>query len=149
MYVVRHHQKPIQKPINRAKRTAPDAAGAPSTKRAAKGTEIPQRITFSHELRPPACTGPQLRVLSWNVAGLRALLNKTPEALQNLVTSQHADVLCIQEHKLQTLHVQDIQAKLADLLPGWTSTFACCTDENRKGQSGVAMLFRPGYVPCT
>lgn len=136
---------------HRAKRAASDDAGPPSTKpRRSKAADHPTKTVFSHDLRPPPFTGPQLRVLSWNVAGLRALLKKHPDALQNLVSTQQADVLCIQEHKLQTQHVQEVQATLADVLPGWTSTFACCTADGRKGQSGVAILCRKGYgrKPC-
>lgn len=130
---------------HRTKRAASDNAGAPKPRRTKVASDEPPKTVFSHDLRPPPCTGPQLRILSWNVAGLRALLKKQPHALQSLVTAQQADVLCIQEHKLQQQHVPEVQATLANVLPGWTSTFSCCTAEGRKGQSGVAILTRSGY----
>ena len=46
------------------------------------------------------------KVISWNVAGLRAVHNKDPDAFQKLLASTDADMLCIQEHKLQEVHIE-------------------------------------------
>lgn len=76
----------------RAKRGASDNAAPPSKQPGAKKAKATDEIVFTHEMRPPHYTGNQLRVLSWNVAGLRALLRNAPHALHTLVTSQQADV---------------------------------------------------------
>lgn len=58
---------------------------------------------------------------------------------------QQADVLCIQEHRLQEGNVEGIQNDLKEFMPGWTSVFDCSTAAGKLGYSGVGMFFRPGY----
>ena len=42
-------------------------------------------------------------IISWNVAGLRAVIKKQPDALKNMAEQYNADVICLQETKLQEL----------------------------------------------
>lgn len=94
-------------------------------------SEIPSPIT----LPAPTPASPQFKVVSWNVAGLRGLLNKSPDALTNLAKSTNADLICLQEHKLQDVHVaEDFKDLLSDL--GYTAHWAVSTA--KKGYSGVA-----------
>lgn len=51
-------------------------------------------------MRPAQCAAPHLKIVSWNVAGLRGLLKKDANALKNLVTAEAPDVICLQEHKM-------------------------------------------------
>jgi exodeoxyribonuclease III len=96
--------------------------------------------------------GKKLALLSVNVAGLRALLDPAKDAsrrdaLQKLVQDEKPDVLCLNEHKLQETHVEDMKTELASLLPDYTVSlqhFTCSTA--KKGYSGVAMLIRKGSV---
>ena len=59
----------------------------------------------------------RFKIISWNVNGLRALIRKDPLALSKLVVSQNfPDVLCLQETKLQTIHVEDEKLGLKEIL---------------------------------
>ena len=73
---------------------------------------------------PPLAGGAGFKVLSWNVAGLRALLKKDPTAIRRLVDAEQADVLCLQEHKLQGDHCAGVLNQLG-LPKGWHVTWNC------------------------
>ena len=87
------------------------------------------------------------RLITWNVAGLRGLLAKHPDAISELIAAEAPDVLCLQETKLQTKHVEDVSARL-ELGPEWTQVWECST--HRLGHAGVALLTRltPRSVAC-
>lgn len=70
-------------------------------------------------------------------AGLRALLKKDAEAIERLVTSEKVDVLCLQEHKLQEKHVEEVQEQV--LLDGWEACWSCSL---KPGYSGTCILYR-------
>lgn len=77
----------------------------------------------------PAQTGKtSLRLYSWNVNGLRAVLNKG--ALQKLIEDEHPDILCLQEIKARPDQV------LIDL-PDYTEFWQPAT---RAGYSGTAIF---------
>ena len=97
---------------------------------------------------------PTLRVATWNVAGLRALLRGETgcESLRWLAAEEGIDVLLLQETKLQESHVAEVEPKLLELLdaasgqdasadgaPSWRAAWACSTA--RKGYSGVCSLW--------
>lgn len=75
--------------------------------------------------------------LSWNVAGLAALLRKDPVALARLVATERADCLCLQEHKLQINGTGGLDLGLP---PGWHVSWAASVA--KKGYSGVAIATR-------
>ena len=120
-------------------------------KKPAKKKEPAGPIPRSACPRTPA-QGKKLALLSVNVAGLRALLDPAKDAarrdaLQKLVQDEKPDVLCLNEHKLQETHVEDMKEELASLLPDYPVSlqhFTCSTA--KKGYSGVAMLIRKGGV---
>ena len=89
----------------------------------------------------------QLRILSWNVAGLRGLLARRPTAITDLIAAEQVDILCLQETKLQNKHVEAVSASLG-LGPEWTQLWECST--HRLGHAGVAMLTRipPQSAEC-
>ena len=91
-----------------------------------------------------SCT---LKICSWNVAGLRAILKNTPEALPDLVTKHGIDVLCLQETKLQEVHVDDPKLKIGGHLlveQGYEAHYSCSTA--KKGYSGTAVFVRKRSV---
>ena len=47
------------------------------------------------------------RILTWNVAGLRAVMKSKPKLLQSLVDKYNPLVLCLQETKLQIEHQKE------------------------------------------
>ena len=78
-----------------------------------------------------ADTSRELRLISWNVNGLRAVMKKDPSFVQ-IFESLDADVFAIQETKLQ-----EGQIKLE--LPGYVQTWNHAV---RKGYSGTAVFSR-------
>ena len=94
--------------------------------------------------QPPAASAtsrPTFKAVAWNVAGIRSLLEKSPTMLQKIAREEAPDVICVQEHKLQESHVDDVVTKLRELLPEYpTMHFAVSTA--KKGYSGVAVFAR-------
>ncbi len=75
---------------------------------------------------------PTIRLVSWNVNGLRAILKKGfPEYL----AGEHPDILCIQETKLQEQQLPDEISRI----PGYHTFFSSA---ERKGYSGTGMFSR-------
>ncbi|CAG9467435.1 unnamed protein product [Pedinophyceae sp. YPF-701] len=121
------------------KRKAEGAGGGAAKKAKPQPVEGPK---YTVDMRKGALSGPSLKVLSWNVAGLRALLKKAPEALPQLCKEEQPDIICIQEHKLQEKHVEEIQGEVLGALgEGWQAHFVCSTD--KAGYAGVAMFVAP------
>ena len=76
-------------------------------------------------------TSRELRLVSWNVNGLRAVLKKDP-SFEQIFSQLDADVFALQETKLQ-----EGQVELE--LPGYTQTWSYA---ERKGYSGTAVFSR-------
>ena len=81
---------------------------------------------------------PALRVLSWNVNGVRALLEKDPDILDRIAEEESADVVVLQETKLQAKMVPEMDARVLEKYPH--RVWNCAT--SRLGYSGVAMFCR-------
>jgi exodeoxyribonuclease-3 len=73
-----------------------------------------------------------MKIISWNVNGLRAVWNKG--ALQELLAKESPDILCIQETKATEEQLTDAQKTLEGK---YVSIFESA--KNRKGYSGVAI----------
>lgn len=89
------------------------------------------------------------KIVSWNVAGLRAFLKKAQEDLGKLVAEEgDIDVFCIQEHKLQQgKHCKDATIALREYFPGYSMYWNCSTV--KKGYSGTAILSREEPLQVT
>jgi len=123
------------------------AAAAASPKKRAKfvAPKGPMERGSTPRGEPPAGRGgaPQLKVVAWNLAGLRAALKpEKAEVLRRVVEAERPDILCISEHKLQAQHVPDVEKALAELLPGYSAHWAISTA--KKGYAGVTALVRSG-----
>ena len=68
-----------------------------------------------------------MKLISWNVNGLRACLQK---GFLESAASLHADIICLQETKMQQ---GQAQVELPDYLPYWNSA-------EKKGYSGTAVF---------
>ena len=83
-------------------------------------------------------------VISWNVAGLRTFIKKNPDVFANLATTYDADVICLQETKLQEDNLVDPKLKLNEFfeekLEGYDCHFSCSVE--KKGYSGTAMFIK-------
>lgn len=79
------------------------------------------------------------KILSWNVNGIRAVLKKDPDTFVKLVKQYDADMLCLQETKIQEIHVKDLEDSV---LPGggYTSYWSCST--SKKGYAGTVVFVR-------
>lgn len=79
------------------------------------------------------------KIASWNVAGLRALTKRDPEAIGKLIERLGLDVLCLQEIKLQVSHLDDPKVELP-VVQGYDSHYSCSTA--KKGYSGTAVFIK-------
>jgi len=85
-------------------------------------------------------SGSSIRILSWNVNGIRALVNNGVFARLFRPTPV-ADIICLQESKVGS--VEDVDAKVA-LVDGYDSYWSC--SRKRKGWSGVVTFARKGIT---
>jgi exodeoxyribonuclease III len=74
-----------------------------------------------------------IKVISWNVCGLRSLLKKN--SLLPIITKEDPDILCLNETKLQESQIDSIKPFLPK---DYFSYFSCSS--SKKGYSGVAIL---------
>ena len=122
-----------------ARRDTDDAAGPAKKAKApaAERTSIP-RCEMPRKAGPG---GPTFKALSWNVAGLRGLLNNgNGSVLRDLVESEQPDVVCLQEHKLQASHVAECEAQLRTLLGPRYGAFYWAVSVEKKGYSGIVVI---------
>ncbi|KAL1108057.1 hypothetical protein V6Z11_D03G086500 [Gossypium hirsutum] len=81
-----------------------------------------------------------VKILSWNVNGLRALLKLEGFSAMELAKQENFDVLCLQETKLQEKDVESIKQSLIE---GYENSFWACSN-TRLGYSGTAIISRDG-----
>ncbi|KAI7840910.1 hypothetical protein COHA_005342 [Chlorella ohadii] len=86
--------------------------------------------------------GQHVRLLSWNVNGLRAALKRLNVTISQFLEGLGAaDIICLQETKLRRC---DIDRELA-VVEGWDSFF-CCDTSRATGYSGTATYVRSGVA---
>lgn len=92
-------------------------------------------------MRPssPLDTANIIKMISWNVNGLRALLKrKDDNSFVQLTQRENFDVLCLQETKLQEKDVEQIKQCLLD---GYDNSFWTCS-VSKLGYAGTAVISR-------
>lgn len=92
-------------------------------------------------MRPssPVDTANIIKMISWNVNGLRALLKrKDDNSFVQLTQRENFDVLCLQETKLQEKDVEQIKQCLLD---GYDNSFWTCS-VSKLGYAGTAVISR-------
>lgn len=82
----------------------------------------------------------QIKIVSWNVNGLNAAMKK---GFADTLSDMNADIVAIQETKLQEAKLTDAMANM----PGYTSHWAFSTA--KKGYSGVGIYTRREPVSVT
>ena len=130
------------------KATKKKAKASPKKKAAADHQRWTERMPLTRLWNPETAMTSKgsytFTVISWNVAGLRAFIKKHPDALANLAERYQADVICLQEHKLQEVHLDDPKLKIREhfeeKLSGFESHWSYST--TKKGYSGTAMFIR-------
>ncbi|CAN0881819.1 DNA-(apurinic or apyrimidinic site) endonuclease, chloroplastic [Linum grandiflorum] len=103
----------------------------------------PQKVWIPYNpktLRPPALDrdSVSMKLMSWNVNGLRALLKLEGFSALELAKREDFDVLCLQETKLQEKDVKSIKQCL---LEGYESSFWTCSLA-KLGYSGTSIISR-------
>ncbi|KAK9291029.1 hypothetical protein L1049_009212 [Liquidambar formosana] len=91
-------------------------------------------------MRPPPFSGDKkfVKLMSWNVNGLRALLKSESFSALQLAQREDFDVLCLQETKLQE---KDVEAIRHSLIDGYENSFWTCS-ASKLGYSGTAIISR-------
>lgn len=91
-------------------------------------------------MRKPPLTADtkHVKIMSWNVNGLRALLKLEGFSAVQLAQREDFDVLCLQETKLQE---KDVEAIKFSLLEGYKDSFWTCS-VSKLGYSGTAIISR-------
>lgn len=82
-----------------------------------------------------------MRILTWNVNGLRAVASSKRGGLRELLDSTQADIICLQETKLRR---PELTAEVA-LSEGWESFFDFSV--HKTGYSGVATFCKAWCAP--
>ena len=123
---------------NMSKRKAESLDTAPKkSKESVKGV-----LDRSPTPRINGIVGSQMKIISANVAGLRGLLNNEDKKsnFMALIKAESPDVIALQEHKLQEMHVDSEGSNIKKLLPNYKQYWTCSTQ--KKGYSGVAVFVR-------
>ncbi|XP_014514935.1 DNA-(apurinic or apyrimidinic site) lyase, chloroplastic isoform X2 [Vigna radiata var. radiata] len=91
-------------------------------------------------MRPPRLDKDSkfVKILSWNVNGLRALLKSEGFSALQLAQREDFDILCLQETKLQEKDIEEIKQRLID---GYDNSFWTCSI-SKLGYSGTAIISR-------
>ena len=78
-----------------------------------------------------------IKIIFWNVAGLRALLQK--KDLYNLIQEENPDIICFNETKMEEELIEKMNLKkMFKEKYNYISFWNCCTE--KKGYSGTAIL---------
>ena len=74
-----------------------------------------------------------MKLVSWNVNGLRAVITK---GFEDFFKSINADIFCIQETKMQQ---EQLDEKIMKIFQGYNTYF---NSAEKKGYSGTAIITR-------
>ncbi|EPS69017.1 hypothetical protein M569_05749, partial [Genlisea aurea] len=102
----------------------------------------PQKVWTAYDpksMRPrPIVDTPHMKLISWNVNGLRALMKLEGLSALQLAQRENFDVLCLQETKLQEKDVDSIRHCLVE---GYDHSYWTCSAA-KLGYSGTAIISR-------
>jgi len=126
----------VEEPTKEKKK--PRKAAAADHQRLTERDELP-KLWNAKEHEETSYT---FKICSWNVAGLRALIRNHPETLEKMCREHDLDVLCLQETKLQEMHLDDKKLQIRDtvLQPDYDAYYSCSTA--KKGYSGTAIFVK-------
>lgn len=128
---------------NESESLADDEVASPSVK-GKKGppadrTSHIRDVVLPHPLREDLS---HLKIMSWNVNGLNAMVNSKLDVFQRMVDKHQPDLICLQETKIQETMVPDFH----NLLPAYYSYFSCSTV--KKGYSGTVRQWQSCFFTC-
>ncbi|KAL0740031.1 hypothetical protein Bca4012_081544 [Brassica carinata] len=115
-------------------------ASEPWTVLAHKKPEKDWKAYNPKTMRPPSLPEgtKSVKIMTWNVNGLRALLKLESFSALQLAQREDFDVLCLQETKIQVKDVEEIKKALID---GYDHSFWSCS-VSKLGYSGTAIISR-------
>jgi exodeoxyribonuclease III len=135
-----------ESPIIKRRKSNPSSATKEEEHEASPPTESPTKAAAGDERalygRDPISPKPipenskSLKIITWNVNGLNALVQSKKHVLDRLVETHAPDLLCLQETKIQDSNI----GNYTDLLPGYEPIFSCSTV--KKGYSGTCVLVK-------
>ena len=83
-----------------------------------------------------------MKIASWNIDGLRSIVKTHEEMFYNILMNMKADVICLQEHKLQDIHIP----KFTDYFKKLNYKSYWSTSKGRKGYAGTATLVNEKFI---
>ncbi|KAG0066458.1 hypothetical protein BGZ89_007249 [Linnemannia elongata] len=119
-------------------------ATPPTLKKQKSAPKVPIRAnshtntTMPDPLVLPKTPNGCVKITSWNVSGLNSSLKK---GFKTYITAEDADVICIQEHK--------VQQPLLNLVDSKVYPFSWWGFEEKKGYAGVAMFCKTKPISVT
>lgn len=130
-----------ESPIIKRRKSNPSSSSKEEEHEASPPTESPTKAAAGDGRalygRDPISPKPipenskSLKIITWNVNGLNALVQSKKHVLDRLVETHAPDLLCLQETKIQESNI----GNYTDLLPGYEPIFSCSTV--KKGYSGT------------
>lgn len=103
-----------------------------------------QKLLLSRLLMTSICfrAAHSLSIVSWNVNGIKSFLkHDLQHKLTDKLFSKHpVDILCLQETKLQEIHVNEVRKELCEKLGIDEEDSAWNCSRARKGYSGTALI---------
>ncbi|RYY85421.1 hypothetical protein EON63_07440 [archaeon] len=111
-----------------------DSAPIPASPTKSKKDTLSERSPHPRDLIIPRPLHPDhqyIKILTWNVNGLKALVTSKLHILSSMVHTHAPDVICLQETKIQ----ESAMGEYRDLLEGYDSYWHCSTV--KKGYSGT------------
>ncbi|KAF9143198.1 hypothetical protein BG015_000515 [Linnemannia schmuckeri] len=128
----------------KAATTATVAAALPALKKQKSATKVPIRAnSHTNTAMPNPLVLPKtpdgcVKITSWNVSGLNSSLKK---GFKTYITAEDADVICIQEHK--------VQQPLLNIIDPKVYPFSWWGFEEKKGYAGVAIFCKTKPINVT
>jgi hypothetical protein len=110
---------------------ADNGATTPSGKKQFKEREYFKRDDIPRRPIPPDVK--TLKIISWNIPGLRAAVKNTAHIIEKLIEVHQPDILCLQETKIQDIHIEEFDSYFSRL--GYKGFWSCST--TKKGYSGT------------
>ncbi|KAG0196989.1 hypothetical protein BGX28_009492 [Mortierella sp. GBA30] len=101
--------------------------------------EAPVNVTMPNPLVLPKAPEGCIKLASWNVSGLNASLKK---GFKSYITAEDADVICLQEHKVNQPLLNLVDAKVYPF--SWWGF-----ENDKKGYAGVAVFSKTRPVNVT
>ncbi|KAG0376915.1 hypothetical protein BGX24_007026 [Mortierella sp. AD032] len=134
----------VAKKQKKAPAVTKSVVATPALKKSKSGTKVPIRAnSFTNTTMPnplvlPKTPGGCVKITSWNVSGLNSSLKK---GFKTYITAEDADVICIQEHK--------VQQPLLNIVDPKVYPFSWWGFEEKKGYAGVAMFCKTKPISVT